>query len=127
MSGLKSREVKLKKELVQMMGEKDESIRQAFTSFDQKVGQSFGMLEMKFAVVVKALAELGLPEERLQAIFEEVQAQVKQGEQPEQSATGGEDNGANEPYGEEPTGAGSEPSEESETGACEERGSEHFG
>jgi hypothetical protein len=125
MSGLKASEVKVMKKVTQILGERDESVRQAFGQFDQKVGHSFGMMEMKNAVLVKVVMELGMTEERLQEIFMEVQQEAKQAQ--EQPAPNGGENNEQQPYGDDPTGPSGESPEEQEADAGNELGSEHFG
>jgi len=109
------RDVRLKKEIVQMMGERDESIRQAFEQFDQKVGQGFQGVEYKLSIVISALNLLGINEEKLQEIAKGIQAKM-----------GGEQNEQNQ-GGPTPTESIEDPNESEEQPPSNEGGDEHFG
>jgi len=67
------RDVRLKKELLQMLGESNESVRQAFEQFDSKVGQGFQAMEFKMAVLMLAMEKLGISQEKLQEIANSLQ------------------------------------------------------
>lgn len=125
MSGQKARDARILKKVLQILGEKDESIRQAFGQFDGKVQQAFGMMEFKIGILVKAMCELGMTEQRLQEISEQMQQEMQSAQQDPQQA-GGENN-EHQPYGEEPSGQSGAPVEEQEVSPSEEGGAEHFG
>ena len=87
MSAKKDRDAKTMKKTLQMLGERDESIRQAFTQFDKKVGQGFGALELKVMVIFEALKSMGITEEKLQEIATVIQQSQQGGNPNEQNRT----------------------------------------
>jgi len=119
MKAKRDKEVTFKKEILQMFGERDESIRQALTQLDQKAGQGFGAMELKLAVIFETLRSMGITEENLQELATKLQAQAQQAQQ---GQPGGETHGHNET---EPK-ASIESTTEQKT-VCEEGGAEHFG
>lgn len=83
----KDKNVQLKKEFLSWLGERDESIRQAFESFDKKVGQGFQGIEFKLGVIFALFEEMGVTPEKINEAAAKLQASVG-GEQNEQAQTG---------------------------------------
>lgn len=115
-SNKQDKEARFKKEIQQWFGERDESIRQAFEQFDQKVGQAFQGLEFKMAVIIAAMNQLGITNEKLQEIADQLQKQSAGGDTNEQTQSG--------PAPEE-SGTDNQGSEE--LPPSDEGGDEHFG
>ena len=109
------RDVKLKKEMLKILGENNESVRQTFEQFDNKVGQGFKGVEIKFAAVFLALGKLGISPEKLQEIANGIQ-NPQGGDTDEQK------------QGEPPVAEGIKDSPNTgEQSASNENGDEHFG
>lgn len=65
-------EGKIMKQVLSLISERDESIRQTFGAFDMNVRNAFMTFDFKVAILFKALEELGFPQERLQQIASEL-------------------------------------------------------
>lgn len=76
MSEQKNKEIKIKKDVLQILAERDEGIRQAFSALDQKVAHAVNTLDFKFAVVFTCLQQLGFTENQLQTISQNLHNQV---------------------------------------------------
>lgn len=116
MGAKQDRDARLKKEMLQWLGERDESVRQTFEQFDQKVGQGFQGVEFKFAVMFKALERLGMTGEELQNIANSLQKQPEGGGTNEQAQSGPA-----------PTASGDDNQRQEELPPSDEGGDEHFG
>jgi len=107
-------------QVMQLMAERDESIRQAFTQMHQNIGNSFGAVDFKLNVIFSALNELGVSQETIQGISTELQKRMQE---QQQTPEGGE---TNDPYGKNTPPESVSDTEES--GHIDgESGDEHFG
>jgi len=68
---------KLKQEMLSLIAERDESIRQAFGALQSQIGQSFGIVDFKIALVFKVLAQLGYTQEKIQVIAASLEQELK--------------------------------------------------
>jgi len=119
-SGLKGREIRLKKEFMQILGERDESVAQAFSQMDNNIRKAFTNMEFKFAILFSVLEDLGIPQSRLQEIAETLQQQSQQQANPQ----GGEHN--ENPYGGAPTDEGEPTTSQTEATESAEGGEDRF-
>ena len=127
-SAKKGQEARVMEKVAQMIGERDESIRQAFSGIQQQTGQAFGNMEFRLNLLYHLMKDIGITEEQLNNAAEEVKKVMQQAQQQQQEAAeaekaqGGE---PNVPYGEESaTTVVGDTEQQKDSG---EGGSEHFG
>lgn len=71
----RDKEVKILKQVMELLSERDQGIQSAFGQFDKKVGGAFGALELKLGVIFAALEELGFSEDKLKELATKIQTQ----------------------------------------------------
>jgi len=84
----KDKDVNVKKWVLQTIGERDESIRQAFSQFDQKVGQGFQSMEYKIGVLFAIMEELGVSQDKINEIAKNITQDPKGGESDDKQQSG---------------------------------------
>ncbi len=117
MSGKNSKlKAEIMRELSAVLGERDEGIRQSMTALMQDSKNAYGNLDFKITVLLEAMIEMGMTQEKLNEITNKVKTAITQQQ-------GGQNENAPGPITTKSVESSDEPGDDS----FEEGGSEHFG
>ena len=104
-------------EVVSLLADRDQSIRNGFMHTRKETHGVVGMLDLKIATIIEVLKTLGITDEMLEETFAKLKRMV------ETSQQGGEKNGTNS---DTTTGAGGDPAGEEGNATVVEGGAEYF-
>ena len=76
MSNKVNRDKALMQRIESILSERDESIRQTFSAFDQKIGASFQQLGFQQNIMFELMKRLGITDEQIKAVAEELNQQA---------------------------------------------------
>lgn len=87
MAGLKNKDKEVLAKVEATLAERDESIRQAFGNFDQKIANSFGSIQFNTNVIFAVFEKLGVTENQIKEIADEVKLKVQNANNPQEVTT----------------------------------------